>query len=520
MEIPANSSIEDRSMPRAEAELTQPEKGENAERAPVRPVPRPEPNDAPRLNAFRRIESEFIRRAIFPVFDRRWHPDTERYLAELRALEFSPLDQVIERQWVKLKAMVDYAGASVPYYRETFREAGIAAGDIRSFEDYQRIPVLKKSTLQNRLNDLIASTRKAEEGIANASGGSTGKPVQFYQDGEYWNRSAASERFVEGWWGIQPGDRRASVWGTDRDVPEQSWRERLYGYIAQTRLCNAFRLQGGQMEEFAKMLAAWQPRHITGYASSLAVFARFVAERPEFVIRPRAVRTTADVLGDDRRGVIQQAFQCPVYNFYGSREINNLAAECPEHSGLHTNALTRYIEIVDDAGRPLAPGKPGRILLTDLTNFYMPFLRYEIEDVGSWSAKKCSCGRPLPLIDKLWGRSSDFIVTPEGKLIHSVFFTHLFYDMPEVSLFQFVQKSTADVRIYLVLRPGEAGYRSALLDERLRLALGPRVQFTVETVEKIDRPPSGKHRFVISSVAPPWGSGKLAEDRPVPVSNE
>ena len=111
-------------------------------------------------------------------------------------------------------------------------------------------------------------------------------------------------------------------------------------------------------------------------------------------------------------------------------------------------------------------------------------------------------------------------MTPEGKLIHSVFFTHLFYDMPEVSLFQFVQKSTADVRIYLVLRPGEAGYRSALLDERLRLALGPRVQFTVETVEKIDRPPSGKHRFVISSVAPPWGSGKLAEDRPVPVSNE
>ncbi|MGA8234838.1 MAG: hypothetical protein WB795_25405 [Candidatus Acidiferrales bacterium] len=503
-----------------EPELTTPEKRGNAEAAPVRLAPRPESSHAPQPNVFRRIESEFIRRAIFPVFDRRWHPRTQRYLAELRALEFSSLDQVIERQWAKLKTMVDYAGANVPYYQETFRQAGIAAGDIRSFEDYRQIPVLRKSTLQGRQNDLISSSRQREEGISNASGGSTGKPVQFYQDEEYWNRSAASERFVEGWWGIRPGDRLASVWGTDRDVPEQTWRERLYGCIAQTRLCNAFALQGGQMEEFAKMLAAWQPRHLTGYASGMAVFARFVVERPELVIRPRAVRTTADVLGEDRRAVIQQAFQCPVYNFYGSREINNLAAECPEHSGLHTNSLTRYIEIVDDAGHPLPPGKPGRILLTDLTNFFMPFLRYEIEDVGSWSAKKCSCGRPLPLIEKLWGRSSDFIVTPEGKLIHSVFFTHLFYDMPEVSLFQFVQKSVGDVRIYLVLRPGEPGYRSALLDERLRAALGPRVQFTVETVEKIDRPPSGKHRFVISSVAPPWGSGQMAENQSVPVMNQ
>ena len=503
-----------------EPELTQTEKRGNAEAAPVRPAPRPKSNAAPRPNVFRRIESDFVRRAIFPVFDRRWHPNTQRYLAEMRALEFSPLDQVIERQWVKLKAMVDYAGANVPYYQELFREAGIAAGDIRSFEDYLRIPVLKKSTLQIRLNDLVSSTRKREEGMSNASGGSTGKPVQFFQDAEYWNRSAAAERFVEGWWGIRPGDRLASVWGTDRDVPEQTWRERLYGYIAQTRLCNAFALQSGQMEEFAKMLAVWQPRHITGYASGLAVFARFVVERPELVIRPLAARTTADVLGDDRRAVIEQAFQCPVYNFYGSREINNLAAECPEHSGLHTNALTRYIEIVDDAGLPLPPGKPGRILLTDLTNFYMPFLRYEIEDVGSWSAKKCSCGRPLPLIEKLWGRSSDFIVTPEGKLIHSVLFTHLFYDMPEVSLFQFVQTSAAEVRTYLVLRPGEAGYRSALLDERLRAVLGPRVRFTVETVEKIDRPASGKHRFVISSVAPPWGSGELAENHSVPVASK
>ena len=143
-----------------EPELTTPEKRGNAEVAPVRLVSPPESSHAPQPNAFRRIESEFIRRAIFPVFDRRWHPNTQRYLAELRALEFSSLDEVIERQWAKLKTMVDYAGANVPYYKDTFRQAGIAAGDIRSFDDYRRVPVLRKSTLQGRQNDLISSTRR------------------------------------------------------------------------------------------------------------------------------------------------------------------------------------------------------------------------------------------------------------------------------------------------------------------------------------------------------------------------
>jgi phenylacetate-CoA ligase len=146
-------------------------------------------------------------------------------------------------------------------------------------------------------------------------------------------------------------------------------------------------------------------------------------------------------------------------------------------------------------------------LLTDLTNYFMPLIRYEIEDIGSWSTRKCDCGRSSPLLDRVWGRSSDFVVTPQGKLIHSIFFTHLFYDMPEVSLFQFVQRSLHDIQVYLVLRPGETAYRSELLEDRLRKAFGPDVSFQVHTVPKIDRPSSGKHRFVISSVKAPWSTG-------------
>jgi phenylacetate-coenzyme A ligase PaaK-like adenylate-forming protein len=450
------------------------------------------------------LKSEFTRSVLFPVLLRRWHPHARRYLAELQKFEFATPHDIQTLQWQRLKATVEHAARHVPYYRRLFQKHGIRPNDIESPADFLRVPLLTKGTLQAKLQELIAEDRDKNEGLSNASGGSTGKPVQFFQDAEYWNRAYASLWFVESWWGIRPGDRTASLWGADRDIPEQSWKERLIAAIWQTRVCNAFALTGSRLEAFAMKLVRWQPRHIIGYASALEIFAKFLLEHPEFQIRPQAVKTTADVLGDESRKLIQAAFACPVYNFYGSREINNLAAECPARRGLHVNALTRYIEIVDDAGNPQPPHVPGRILLTDLTNRFMPLMRYEIEDIGSWASESCTCGRPFPLLERVWGRSSDFIVTPEGKLIHSVFFTHLFYDMPQVALFQINQTELREIDVFLALCPDVTEYPAELLHARLAKALGPAVRFTVQVVSEIKRPPSGKHRFTVSSVRPSW----------------
>lgn len=461
---------------------------------------------------FYKLESEFIRVAVYPIFARRWFPSARRCLSELRKYEFAPAEQLKEAQWLKLSSLVQHVSQNVPYYRELFRQQGLEAQDIRTFEDFSQIPILTKSVLQTRLSHLIAENRRAAEGRLNASGGSTGQPVQFYQDANYWDMACASDWLVAQWWGIRPGDRTASIWGCDRDLPLQTWRERLHGVITQTRVCNAFALTERQMEEFGEMLSSWQPRYITGYASALEILARFLLERRNVRIRPRVIRATAEVLGDAQRGLIEQAFQCPVYNFYGSREVNNLAAECPAQSGLHVNAPSRYIEVVDSAGNPAAAGAPGRILLTDLTNYFMPFLRYEVGDVGSWNETPCRCGRPFPILSRIWGRSSDFIVTSSGKLIHGEFFTHIFYDLTQVSSFQLVQKSLQEICVSVVLRPGEKAFGPELLRSRMEQALGPAVRVEIQIVGKIERPPSGKHRFVISHVPAPWEKDRFCED--------
>jgi phenylacetate-CoA ligase len=458
-----------------------------------------------RSSIFSEARSQLIRTVVYPRLLKRWRPTAQLRLRELKKSEFVSLEMVETSQFSKLLDVIHHAAQHVPYYRRLFRERGIYADQIQSREDVSRIPVLSKANLQESINDLCAENRDKASGLPNASGGSTGKPVQFFQDADYWDNAYASQWFFESWWGIRPGDRTASLWGADRDIHEQSWKERLSSAIGQIRICNAFALTVPQMQHFAQMLATWQPRHVIGYASALEIFAKFLLEHPEFRIRPIAVKATADVLSDERRRILEEAFDCPVYNFYGSREVNNLAVECPAREGMHVNGWSRYIEIVDDDGRAVPPGVPGRILLTDLTNYFMPLLRYEIEDIGTWSGTPCSCGRPFPLIAKIWGRSSDFIVTPEGKSIHSVFFTHLFYDMPDVALFQINQKDVHNVDVYLVLRPGLQEYPAALLHERLRQAFGADVSFTVQVVPKIDRPPSGKHRFTVSSVRAPWG---------------
>ena len=463
-------------------------------------------NDAPRRSPvlLGKMRSELVRRTLHAAMQRRWHPLANRYLQELRGYEFASTKSVDKIQWSRLSAILDHASSQVPYYRELFRKHSIRPKHIVSPRDFARIPVLTKATLQEHREGLMAENRDKGEGVPNASGGSTGKPVQFFQDAEYWDRAYASQWFAESWWGIRPGDSTASLWGADRDVHEQSWKERLATAVSQLRVCNAFALSSSELERFANMLAAWQPRYVIGYASALEMFARFLLDRPELRIRPHAVKTTADVLSDEQRKLIERVFACPVYNFYGSREINNLAAECSAHQGLHVNSLTRYIEIVDDEGNPVPAGAPGRILVTDLTNYFMPFIRYEIEDVGSWSRKPCKCGRPFPLLERIWGRTSDFIVTPDGKIIHGERITHLFYAVPEVAQFQVEQKTPHEIHVSFTLRPGLQGDPAERLRAMLRQALGSEIDFVIRMVGSIQRPPSGKHRFTTSAVRPSW----------------
>jgi phenylacetate-CoA ligase len=285
----------------------------------------------------------------------------------------------------------------------------------------------------------------------------------------------------------------------DRDLPDSGWRKRLVLALRRERWLNAFELSTERMLEFARCLAHWQPKVIIGYASSLQLFASFLKREGLGGIHPIAIESSAEKLWDFQRELVARVFDCPVFNVYGSREFGALAAECDQQTGLHTFSDLHVIEVVSE-NRPAADGELGKILVTDLINYAMPLVRYEIGDLARPIHVGCQCGRGFPMLSEIVGRSSDIITTPEGKFVHGEFFTHLFYGVPDVRRFQIRQRALDDIEVLIECQDELPSLLVEKLKARMADQLGPQTRLEFHHVNDIPPTRSGKHRFTISDV--------------------
>ena len=257
------------------------------------------------------------------------------------------------------------------------------------------------------------------------------------------------------------------------------------------------------LAEHARRLRAFAPVLIRAFPNPLSILAKYVKETGGPPIRPRGIITVGEPLLDSQRTLFEEVFGCPVFNCYVSRECGNMAAECELHHGLHINAESLMIEFVRD-GRPVPPGEPGQILITDLENYGMPFIRYQIEDLGSPMPALCPCGRALPLMAMQAGRVSDFVVSPlDGSFVSGAALCHHLIALgPEVGRVQLVQESIDELTIRLV--PGRAEITGELDHFRqvIQQVFQGQMHVRFDLVDTIDREKSGKYRFCISKVDP------------------
>ncbi|MBN1420389.1 MAG: phenylacetate--CoA ligase family protein [Planctomycetes bacterium] len=429
------------------------------------------------------------------------HPRDARqirgFMRELEAEERLDPEAYRAVQLRKLKAILRYAHENVPFYRERYDRAGVVVDDIRRLEDLAGIPVLTRGDIRDRGPELVAQSCPASDRFENHTGGSTGTPMTFWQDRATLNFGLAADRYVDAIWGLRLGDKTAILWGADRDIEDLPWKERLMMRIRRQTILNSFAMDDRRMEAYASFLRSWRPVYIRGYASSLDLFAAFLERRGGAGIAPRAIRSSAETLGDEKRTRIEGAFGCPVMNFYGSREVNSIAAECREHRSLHVLGTNRLIEIEPLGGDA---GGVGRLLVTDMVNRAMPFIRYRNDDVGILGDGLCACGRSLPVLSKVVGRVSDFIVSPDGRYVHGEYFTHLFYGAEAVESFQVYQRSDRSIEIRIVKRSGAAEIPTAAMIGKVREKMGSALPIDIRFVDRIEPTPSGKHRFTISEV--------------------
>src|SRR5262249_21301964 len=199
------------------------------------------------------------------------------------------------------------------------------------------------------------------------------------------------------------------------------------------------KMTDADLAAFAVRLKRRPPGLIFGHAHSLYLLAKFVECHGPAGIRPRGIITTAMVLHDWQRRVIEVVFACPVTNRYGCEEVSRIACECERHAGLHINSDGVYVEVLA-GGRPAADGEPGAVVVTDLVNRAMPILRYKVGDVAALTKRRCECGRGLPLMERIEGRESDYVTTELGELISGISLTENFaMQVPGVAQMQIVQ---------------------------------------------------------------------------------
>jgi len=449
-----------------------------------------------------------------PYFARRARSRHLHFLKLLEQTQFDPPAVVAARQLAALKVQLHHAYATVPYYRRVWDAAGVHPADVKALADLTAFPVLTKADIRAHEAELLSGPYRGAKLRLKRTSGSTGVPLSIRVDEPAMQWKHACTIRSDQWSGYRLGQRVAKVWGNPEYL-HHGWRGRLRNRVLDRAVyLDTIHLTDLKVADFAAELRRHRPGLVFGHAHSLYLVACHLKKAGVLDIRPNGIISTAMVLHDYQRKVIAEVFGTRVTNRYGCEEVSLIASECEEHAGLHVNADNVYVEQAsggresavscapsgDENSRLTPAARP--LLVTDLVNRAMPLIRYAIGDVAVGAGRACSCGRGLPLLDRIEGREADYVVTPAGTLVSGISLTENFALLIDgTAQVQIVQESVYDLRIRLVAGDGFGPASHVQIEKLVRDTFGPAVRFAVELVDAIPQEPSGKYRFCISKVA-------------------
>lgn len=398
--------------------------------------------------------------------------------------------------FIKRKELISYAYNHSNFYRRKYQNHGIEPNSIQTESDFLRIPIVKRDDIKNDFYDFISDNADKKHYYKSTTGGSTGSPISVLHDKRY--PLIGVQRRVLNWWGVKPYQNAAFIYRTRFEGFRKTMNDLIW-WPTKRIFLDASAMNKSSMMHFAQLFNRVKPKLLQGYVGAVYEFALFVLDNHLKLETPLAVWVTSAPLTQQQRSIMQDAFQAPVYDQYGTCEIMWLAAECREKNGLHIMSDIRHIEFVDENNEPVPPNTWGRILLTDLQNHVFPLIRYEIGDYGRALDFECKCGIKLPLMDNVRGRQSDVIKTPSGIIISGEYLTTIFDSYPE-SIRQFQLVQSKDYAIQLLYIPNKnkdvKEVISAVLNNLIKKT-NNEVQISAKQADRIDHL-KGKTRFIIS----------------------
>lgn len=442
-----------------------------------------------------------LRHVIWPAYEgglrRR---DTPRYMQGYERDQWLAPEAVRALQFKRLGQLLEWCYREVPYYRQRWTELGIVPSDIRSMDDFAQLPVLTKADIREHADALQATSLKGTLGFK-ATGGSTGEPLRFGFTRESNDRRVAVMWRGYGWAGSRMGRRTLFLWGGPVGNPSASHavKDRLYNAVFARRLLDSFHMTDANMADYADAIDAYKPAVIVGYVGPLVRLAEWLLATGRRVAAPASIIGAAEALHPFQRTIIESAFGAPAYNTYGCREFMLMASECEKRDGLHVNADHLVVETLDTRGQPTHTGS-GDVVVTDLFNRGMPFIRYVNGDMATHATHACTCGRGLPLLSSVDGRKLDAIRTPAGHVLPGEFFPHMLKDVPGLQRFQLVQRQLDRLDLSIVRGQAFDDASLAYIRHEVAKVLGDSAELHCHFVDDIPLTRSGKLRVTVSEL--------------------
>lgn len=399
----------------------------------------------------------------------------------------------------RLRRLLTAAASDVPYYRDAFAAIGFDPQTVTSLADLQRLPLLSKAIIRAE-GERMQSARA--QGLARCNtGGSSGEPLIFYIGNERVSHDVAAKWRATRWWGVDIGDPEVVVWGSPIELGTQDRVRALRDKLMRTELLPAFAMSETQLDAFVERLRVVRPAMVFGYPSAISLIATHAGKRGVALddLGVKVVFVTSERLYEHQRATIAAAFGCPVANGYGGRDAGFIAHQCPS-GGMHITAEDVIVEIIDEQGRVQPPGVSGEVVVTHLATPDFPFIRYRTGDVATLGESACACGRGLPLLEEIQGRSTDFVVAADGTVMHGLALIYVLRDIPEISKFKIIQRTQHDILVQVVADERYGAASAQRIASGLKARVGQSVDIAIERLAEIPPEKSGKHRYVTSLV--------------------
>lgn len=396
-----------------------------------------------------------------------------------------------------LESLLNHASLNVSYYRN------ICSSFKNSKLDIQNWLVLDKGIIRENFEQLKSDKIEYSQSFLNSSGGSTGQPITIIQDRNFKEWRIATQLFYyRQFLGIEI-ERISHVilWGTENiygDAKSNIVKYNVLKYLQSTTFLNSFRMTLEDLHNYVDIINNKKPILIKGYAGSLYQLAKFARNNNLYIHHPQVIYSSAETLRPFMRNLIEEVFDCKVYDFYGSREVGPIAGEC-SRGKMHIFSFNNYVEVVNKNNETVQAGEEGKILVTTLHNYSMPLIRYNIGDTAILG-KSCDCGSSLPTLERVTGRVKEHFVTRKGTLIDGGYFTRQFYFRDWVDEFQVLQKDFSTIEIFYVPKGEVVKTEQDDISNKIRLVMGKECQINWNQVKQIPRTPHGKLLYTRSLV--------------------